>query len=109
MNRLTIALLIGALAGLLDVLPMIAMGSNMSEMASAFLHWVVLGFVIAYIELPLPSWAKGLIVGLAAAIPVIAMVVGNDPQAPLPIIVFSAILGAGVGAATGRWANRRVA
>jgi hypothetical protein len=104
MSRLVKALLIGALAGLLDSLPMVALGTTTSAIVSAFSHWVFLGFVIAYVVLPVRSWAKGLIVGLAAAIPVMAMVAGDDPKSLLPILAFSALLGAGVGAGTGRWA-----
>ncbi|MGC4067465.1 MAG: hypothetical protein QM784_23020 [Polyangiaceae bacterium] len=105
MSRLARGLLIGAVAGVLDVLPMIFLAPSRSAMASAFLHWVLLGFVITYIELPLRHWMKGLVVGLAAAVPVIAMVMEQDPKSVAPIALFSAMLGAAVGAATGRWAS----
>jgi hypothetical protein len=105
MSRLGKALLIGAVAGTIDILPMIALGNTTNAIVSAFLHWVLLGFVIAYLALPVPHWAKGLIVGLAAAIPVLALVIGDEPNAVVPIVLFSALLGVGVGAATGRWAS----
>jgi hypothetical protein len=105
MSRLAKGLLIGAVAGIVDVLPMVAMGTTTDAMVSAFLHWVFLGFVITYLELPIPHWAKGVLVGLAAATPVVAMVIGQDPKAPGPIVLCSAVLGAAVGAATGRWAR----
>jgi hypothetical protein len=105
MLRLVKSLLIGAVAGLMDVVPMIVLGTTSHAIASAFLHWVLLGFVIAYVSLPVPHWVKGLILGLAAAVPVIALVLGDEPTAVIPIVVFSAFLGVGVGAATGRWAT----
>jgi hypothetical protein len=107
MSRLVKALLIGALAGIVDVLPMIAMGTTTEAIVSAFLHWVFLGFVITYLVLPVRYWMKGLLVGLAAAVPVVALVSGEDPKALVPIFAFSAVLGAAVGAATGRWATER--
>jgi hypothetical protein len=104
MKRLIIALAIGTGAGIVDIIPMIFLNATRGAVGSAFLHWIVLAFVICYMQLGVANWCKGLIVALAAAVPVMAMVAEGDPKALLPITVMSALLGTVVGYLTGRFA-----
>jgi hypothetical protein len=106
MRKVFFSLLLGAAAGVLDVLPMIPLGTGLHDMASAFVHWVVLGLVIAHLELPLPSWLKGLVIAVLSAIPVAILVARTDPVALVPMTVMSALLGSGVGHVSGRWSRR---
>ena len=46
MDKILIALLIGVVAGLIDVIPMIIQKMEKSANLSAFSHWVVLGLII---------------------------------------------------------------
>jgi hypothetical protein len=97
LNRLVLSLVLGAAAGVVDVLPMIRLGTSRHAMASAFVHWLVLGVVITYIQLGLPGWLKGLVVALLAAAPVAILVAETDPAALVPIGVMSSVLGIAVG------------
>jgi len=106
MKRLIIAILIGILAGIVDVVPMVIQGIDKHANASAFVHWALMGPVIAYIQIPLSSWLKGIIVSEALALPVAILVMPRDPKSIIPIMAMSAVLGAIVGAATGRFANK---
>jgi hypothetical protein len=69
---------------------------------SAFLHWVIMGVIIAYINFGIKGWIKGLILGLVTAIPFV-LIIGID--AAIPIFGMSAILGILVGILTDRFAR----
>jgi hypothetical protein len=106
-SRLLASLALGAAAGVIDVIPMIPLGTDLAAKAAAFLHWLVLGFVITYVRLDVAGWLKGLIVGLASGVPVAATLAGADPRSVPPVLVMSALLGVGVGWVTGRVAVLR--
>jgi hypothetical protein len=102
MNRFAKAVALGVVAGVLDVLPMVALKSNPWAMASAFTHWVVLGVLIAYLQVNLRTWIKGLLVGGASAVPVVLMVYPVEPTGIVPISVMSLLLGSLVGYVAGK-------
>ena len=97
MKSVLIALVIGIVAGLIDVIPMILQKMDKNANASAFVHWVVLGLIIPFVHWNLTPWLKGVIIAELSAIPVLFMVIPHDKKALFPIVIMSAILGAGVG------------
>ena len=99
MNNILIALGIGITAGLIDVTPMIIQKLDKTANWSAFVHWLVLGFIIPFVHWDMEPWLKGLIIGELATLPVMIIVFPKDNKAIIPMILFSAILGAGVGVA----------
>ena len=96
MNDILIALIIGIIAGIIDVIPMIIRKMEKSANLSAFSHWVVLGLIIPFISWNMTPWLKGLLVAEISAIPIIFMVAPKDKKAILPITIMSAILGVAV-------------
>ena len=96
MANIFIALLIGVVAGLIDIIPMLFQKTNKYANLSAFFHWIFLGLVIPFVPWDIHVWLKGLILAEIAAIPVLFMVVPQDKKAFIPIVVMSAILGIGV-------------
>ena len=70
---------------------------------SPFVHWVVLGIFIAYIQMSLSPWLKGLVVAELAALPIVIIVSKKDKKAGIPILVMSAVLGTLVGIATAKF------
>ena len=97
MYDLFIALLIGIIAGIIDVIPMLWQKMDKYANLSAFLHWVFLGLIIPFVNWPVAPWLKGVIIAEMAAVPVLMMVLPKDRKALLPIVLMSALLGAGVG------------
>lgn len=97
MKNIIIALLIGLVAGIIDVLPMIIQKLDKYSNLSAFVHWLVLGLIIPFVSWGISPWLQGLIIGELSAIPVIITQIPKDKKAIVPIIVMSAILGALVG------------
>ncbi|MFC2151627.1 hypothetical protein ACFLSE_03795 [Bacteroidota bacterium] len=96
MNDIFIAIIIGIIAGIIDVIPMLIQKLNKYASLSAFMHWVVLGLIIPFVAWNIDPWLKGLIIGELSAIPVIIMVMQNDKKSVLPILLMSAVLGIGV-------------
>ncbi len=103
MNNILIALLIGIVAGIIDVIPMIAQKLEKSANISAFMHWVALGLIIPFVDWQIDAWLKGLIIGLLCAIPIMIIVAKKDKKAAIPIAIMSAILGIGVALAGARF------
>jgi len=102
MNRLFASFAAGAVAGVVDVIPMIVLETSRAAMVAAFVHWLLLGFVITYLRLGLPGWLKGLLVGAAFSVPVIATLFESDASAVPQVAVMSALLGSALGFASSR-------
>lgn len=105
MKRIFYSLLIGAFAGIIDVIPMIIQKLDWYSNISAFMFWVIMGLIIAHISLPIKNWLKGLIVSLLSAIPIMILVFANDPKSVIPMLASSVILGSLVGITTGKYAK----
>ena len=104
MHGIYAALAIGVVAGIIDILPMIAQRMERTAIASAFMQWVALGLVIPFVDWPLLApWLKGSIIALLFAIPILLIVVPEERNALIPITSMSLILGAGVGWAGAMW------
>ena len=99
MNDILIALIIGIIAGIIDVIPMILQKTDKYANLSAFFHWVFLGLIIPFVSWDMVPWLKGLIIAELSAIPILLIVAPKDKKAIVPIVVMSAILGMGVGLA----------
>ncbi len=99
MNDVLIALCIGAIAGIVDVIPMIMRKMDKYANLSAFFHWLVLGLIIPFVSWNIAAWLKGLIIAEMSAIPILFMVASKDKKAILPISLMSGILGIGIGIA----------
>lgn len=59
MNDIYRALLIGIIAGTIDVAPMTIQKLDKSATLSAFIHWVVLGLIIPYVDWDVNLGSKG--------------------------------------------------
>lgn len=105
MTKLIISLFIGFVAGVIDVIPMLIQKLDTYACLSAFVHWIVLGVLISYVDFSMPNWLKGLIVAEMSILPIIIIVLKDDPKSVLPIIIMSAILGVFVGITTGKFTN----
>jgi hypothetical protein len=99
MNDFLIAIIIGLVAGLIDVTPMIILKLEKVANISAFVHYFVLGLIIPFVGWDIAPWIKGIIISVLSALPVMIIVYPKDKKAIIPMIVFSLILGAGIGIA----------
>jgi hypothetical protein len=105
MSKLLIAALIGAGAGAFDTIPMLLRKAPWHEIAVPFVHWLMLGVLIAYVQMPLHSALKGSIVAVMTTLPILISYSQTKPTSVLPILVISLGLGAVVGWLTHRFAQ----
>lgn len=102
MAKLLFTLLVGVIAGIIDIVPMILQKLDRYSIISAFVQWIIVAFVITYIQLGVTGWVKGLLIAVLLALPIIILVMKTDPQSAVPILVMSAILGSLVGFLSGK-------
>lgn len=93
MDNILFTIIIAIVAGLIDILPMLKMKLDQYSIASTFIFYVVLSFVIVNIDLfGLNWWIKGGVTGAALAIPMMIMVMKDDRKAGLLMFAMAMIL-----------------
>jgi len=96
-NRILTGITIGVFAGLIDIIPMIIQKLTWDANFSAFLLWVVVGFMLATSNLKLSGVLKGIVIGLICLLPSIFMIGWSNPLNLIPVLLMTLILGACVG------------
>ena len=93
-----LTLLIGMVAGVIDVLPMIKMRVDKYSTLSAFVYYLIVPFVIFGINwFGNLWWLRGGVVAILMAIPVIILVSKEDKKSPVAMIIMSIVLGSIIG------------
>jgi hypothetical protein len=103
MNSILIAIIIGLVAGLIDITPMIIMKLEKVANISAFVHYFVLGLIIPFVSWDIAPWIKGIIISFLSALPIMIIVYPKDKKAIIPMMIFAIIIGAGIGLAGDRF------
>ena len=94
MKKIALSFLLGACAGTIDVIPMIIQNLDKSSIISAFVQWVVLGFIITHVKIPgVDGWFKGLLTSVLSVLPIVVLVFYSDPKSVIPILSMTVILG----------------
>ena len=101
-NNLVIGLIFGAIAGILDVIPMVLQGLSWDANLSAFFLWIVSGFMLATSNLILHPVLKGIVIPFICLLPSIFIIGWNSPLVLIPIFIMTLILGALLGLVYGR-------
>lgn len=95
-----LTLLIGIIAGVIDILPMIKMKVDKHAILSAFVYYLVLPFVIFKINwFSNLWWLRGGVVAILMAIPIIILVAKEDKKSPIAMTIMSIVLGSIIGVA----------
>lgn len=97
MNKLLLSLIIGVIAGIIDIIPMFLQKLDKYSIMSAFIQWVIVTFVITHIQFGIEGWLKGLIVAVLMALPIVILVAKTDLKSAIPILIMCIILGSIVG------------
>ena len=97
MNDFLIAIIIGLIAGLIDTIPMMIQKLDKRDTISAFVHYFALGLIIPFVNWGITPWITGIVIALFTSIPIMIIVYPRDKKAIIPMIVFTLILGAGIG------------
>ncbi len=99
--------MIGALAGVFDIIPGIIHGVDIRVTLAGFTFWVGVGLIVAYVSLPIRDWLKGLLVAIVLSIPGLILISVVDAGSVVPMLAITVILGPAVGYLTGRFASDR--
>ena len=102
-NKIIIGVSLGAVAGILDVIPMIIQNLTWDANISAFLMWVVIGFLLSVIVLKLNAILKGILISFLVLLPAAILIGWNEPLSLLPIVIMTSILGGLLGFAVNRF------
>ena len=92
MNTTLLSLLIGVVAGILDIIPMIIKNLPKRASCSAFLQYLFVSIIIVNIDLPgIVWWLQGGLISLMMAIPIV-IILSKDDKKTIPIILGNAII-----------------
>ncbi|MEA3494345.1 MAG: hypothetical protein U9R38_08210 [Candidatus Margulisiibacteriota bacterium] len=105
MKKIIIGLLFGAIAGTIDIIPMIIQKLPISANLSAFIMWVVVGFIIATSNLKLPPILKGIAVAFLVFASVGVLIGFEEALTLVPIGVMLVLLGGGLGFVINKFGN----
>ncbi len=87
-----LSLCVGAAAGLLDVIPMLARRLSLRSCLSAFCTYLFAAVIIFHSNLPyLPWWADGMAMTLMMALPVVLTFTGKERKAT-PVVLLNALV-----------------
>jgi len=93
-----LTLLIGIVAGIVDVLPMIKMKLDKYAISSAFMFYLIMPFIIFNINILQNIWCvKGGIITFILAIPIMILAAKENKRNMIPIGIMAFIIGTIVG------------
>ena len=92
MDKLLLSVIIGLVAGIVDIIPMIVQKLPKYSTVSAFVYYFLISIIIVNIDLPhIPWWIEGGLISFALMIPMLIHV-GHTDKKPLPIIAINSII-----------------
>ncbi len=97
MKKIITGFLVGIIAGILDVIPMIIQGLTWDANISAFTMWIVVGFITASIDLKLNAIIKGVLIAFLVLLPSAILIGWKESSSLIPISLMTLILGSLVG------------
>lgn len=97
MDRIRLGILLGILAGIIDLIPMIVQNLTWDANISAFSMWVISGFLIATTNLRIKGIFKGIIIPFLVLFPSAILIGWKEPISLVPIFVMTLILGSALG------------
>ncbi len=91
MKKWIVGLVLGAIVGILGVIPMVMQGAPWQNFLGPITHWIGAGIIIVVSQTKMPSWLKGLVFAELIALPI--AVVTFPARAAYMIIGGSAVFG----------------
>ncbi|MCX6801172.1 MAG: hypothetical protein NTZ73_03210 [Candidatus Diapherotrites archaeon] len=99
MKKSYLGIMLGIVAGIIDVILMLVQGLTWNANLSAFSLWVVSGFLIATSDIEFKDFkirggAKGVLISFLVLLPSAILIGWKEPFSLIPIFVMTLILGA---------------
>ncbi len=97
MNKTKLGIALGVIAGVVDVIPMLAQKLTWDANLSAFSLWVISGYLIANTKIVKQGVLRGIIVPFLILIPSAFLIGWQQPIALIPIFGMTLVLGSLLG------------
>ena len=101
-KRIYIGLLLGLIAGGIDLIPMFLQKLSWDANLSALSLWLVSGVLIASVDWKINPAFKGMIISFLVLLPSAILIGAKEPFSLIPVVIMTALLGAGLGFFIGR-------
>lgn len=106
-KKIFFGILLGAAAGIIDVIPMILQNLTWDANLSAFSMWVVTGFFLSVTEIKINPILKGILFSFLSLLPCAILIAWEMPESLLPISVMTLIIGGLLGFAVGKVCKKK--
>jgi hypothetical protein len=93
MKKIKIGMLLGIVAGIIDLIPMLLQKLTWDANISAFSMWIVVGFFISTIDLKLNPVIKGILIAFLVLLPSAILISWMEPFSLIPIAIMTTLLG----------------
>ncbi len=90
-------ILLGTIAGIIDLIPMIFQKLTWDANISALIFWIVSGFLIATTNLKIKGIVKGIFISFLVLLPSAILIGWKEPFSLMPIFIMTLILGSALG------------
>jgi drug/metabolite transporter (DMT)-like permease len=107
MKKIKIGILLGIVAGLIDVTPMIIQKLTWDADISAITMWIIVGFLISTIDLKINPIIKGILIAFLVLLPCAILIGWKEPISLIPIAIMTTILGGLIGFSFQKLADRQ--
>jgi hypothetical protein len=106
MKKQIIGVILGSIAGIIDVIPMIIQKLTWDANISAFIMWVVVGFLIATVDLKIKPILKGVLIAFLVLLPSAILIGWKEPVSLIPITIMTLILSSLLGFFINKYINK---
>ncbi|MPM90507.1 hypothetical protein SDC9_137628 [bioreactor metagenome] len=96
MKKTQLGIFLGVIAGIIDVIPMVIMKLTWDANVSAFMFWIISGYLIATHD-RFNGVKNGILISFLVLTPSAILIGWNDPLSLIPIIVMTLLLGSILG------------
>ena len=96
-RKIIVGLAFGAIAGGIDIIPMLIQNLSWDANISAFLMWIIVGFFVSTSNLKINAILKGILISFLVLIPSAALIFFKEPISIIPIAGMTLLLGAVLG------------
>jgi hypothetical protein len=93
MKKIVAGLVLGLIAGIIDVIPMILQKLPWSANLSALTMWIIIGFLISTNELKINSIVEGILISFLVLTPTAILIAWQEPMSLIPIAIMTLVLG----------------
>ena len=93
MKKIKIGIILGIVAGIIDIIPMMIQKLTWDANISAFTMWVVAGFLTSTVDLRINSIIKGILIAFLVLLPPAILIGWKEPASLIPVSGMTLILG----------------